>query len=56
MTVKEETVYPFEETVKFSFDMDGNTVQFPFYLRIPAWCKEAIIKIIRISQFPEVRK
>lgn len=45
ITVKEETMYPFEESVKFSLNFDGNAVQFPFYLRIPGWCKEAAIKI-----------
>ncbi len=45
--IKEETNYPFEETIKFTFSMDKKTtsLSFPFYLRIPEWCKKASIKI-----------
>ncbi|MRG45074.1 hypothetical protein GFS24_08105 [Chitinophaga sp. SYP-B3965] len=42
---KEETNYPFEETVKFTYTTKGTSVSFPLHLRIPAWCKKAIIKI-----------
>ncbi|MDB5288288.1 MAG: hypothetical protein JWR05_3237 [Mucilaginibacter sp.] len=44
---KEETNYPFEETIKFTLSMDkkSKTVSFPFHLRVPAWCKKASVKI-----------
>jgi DUF1680 family protein len=41
---KEETNYPFEETVKFTLETK-KPVTFPFHLRIPEWCKKAAIKI-----------
>jgi DUF1680 family protein len=44
VTWKEETSYPFEETVKFTLQTK-KTVAFPFHLRIPEWCKKATIKI-----------
>lgn len=45
--VKEETNYPFEETIKFtlSFSNKIRSASFPFHLRIPEWCKNAIVKI-----------
>ncbi|WP_262886814.1 glycoside hydrolase family 127 protein [Mucilaginibacter humi] len=38
VTFKEETNYPFDETIKFTLGMDKKTkaVSFPFHLRIPA--------------------
>ncbi|GAB3917466.1 glycoside hydrolase family 127 protein [Larkinella terrae] len=41
---KEETNYPFEETVRFTLKT-AKTVSFPFHLRVPEWCKKASIKI-----------
>lgn len=44
--IKEETNYPFDETIKFSFDTGKEKkLNFPFDVRIPAWCKKADIKI-----------
>ncbi len=40
----EETNYPYEETVRFKMNMEKN-VAFPFYLRVPGWCKKASVKI-----------
>jgi hypothetical protein len=47
ITFKEETNYPFGETIKFTLNIPGNVKQvtFPLHLRIPAWCKEGLIKI-----------
>ena len=47
ISFNEETDYPFGETVKFTLQMDNKNkaVTFPFHLRIPAWCKKAVIKI-----------
>lgn len=40
----EETNYPFENTIKFTFK-SSKQVSFPLHLRIPAWCKKASIKV-----------
>jgi len=42
--IKEETGYPFEETVKFTLKT-ARSLEFPFHLRIPAWCEKATVKI-----------
>ncbi|RRB02416.1 beta-L-arabinofuranosidase domain-containing protein [Larkinella rosea] len=44
VSLKEETNYPFEETVTFTLTT-AKTALFPFHLRIPEWCKKASIKI-----------
>ena len=46
--VKEETNYPFDETINFKFSYADKKVKkafFPFHLRIPAWCKGATISV-----------
>jgi hypothetical protein len=47
VTFKEETNYPFDEVVKFTYSTAkaNKTVSFPFHLRIPAWCRKAEINI-----------
>ncbi len=47
VTIKEETDYPFSEDIKFTLSMPKKPgkVNFPFHLRIPAWCKSASIRI-----------
>jgi DUF1680 family protein len=47
VSFKEETNYPFEETIKFTLSTDNNvkSVSFPLHLRIPQWCKNAAVKI-----------
>ncbi len=42
--VNEETNYPFDESIRFTFKM-ANPVKFPFHLRIPAWCEKASVNI-----------
>lgn len=44
LTITEETEYPFNEQIKFSLQLKTPTV-FPFHLRIPAWCKNAVVYI-----------
>jgi hypothetical protein len=44
VSFKEETNYPFEETIRFTLNADRK-VSFPFHLRIPAWCKKGTVKI-----------
>ncbi|MBE6276139.1 MAG: hypothetical protein E7096_07335 [Bacteroides sp.] len=46
--IKEETNYPFDEAINFEFsfaDKKTKKAFFPFHLRIPEWCKAAIIRI-----------
>ena len=40
----EETNYPFENIIKFTLQ-SPKQVTFPLHLRIPAWCKNATIKV-----------
>ncbi|NRF41257.1 beta-L-arabinofuranosidase domain-containing protein [Pedobacter foliorum] len=44
---KEETNYPFEESIKFTLSTSKKvkTVSFPFHLRIPEWCKKGSVKV-----------
>lgn len=44
---KEETNYPFEESIKFTFSTNNKTksVAFPLHLRIPTWCRNANVTI-----------
>ncbi len=42
VTIQETTSYPFEEAIHFSFAA-SKAVSFPLQLRIPAWCKEAVV-------------
>ncbi|MBD2753049.1 beta-L-arabinofuranosidase domain-containing protein [Spirosoma validum] len=44
VAVKEETGYPFEETIRFTIS-PSKTASFPFHLRMPAWCKKGTVKI-----------
>ena len=42
----EETNYPFEESVHFTLtESPQKKVEFPFHLRVPAWCKEATVLV-----------
>lgn len=46
--ITEETFYPMDETVGFRLsilDKRQQSVHFPFHLRIPGWCKEAVVRI-----------
>lgn len=45
--ITEETVYPFEETIRFSLDFGKNKAGafFPFHLSIPSWCQSGTVKI-----------
>jgi hypothetical protein len=40
VTITEETDYPFDENVKFTFQLQTST-QFKLYLRVPSWCEKA---------------
>ncbi|WP_229311122.1 beta-L-arabinofuranosidase domain-containing protein [Larkinella soli] len=47
VSVKEETGYPFGETIRFTVNVEtgGKAVSFPFHLRIPGWCRKGSVKI-----------
>lgn len=48
VNVKEDTNYPFDETIKFTFSFVDKKVKkafFPFHFRIPEWCKKPIVKL-----------
>jgi hypothetical protein len=42
--ISEESNYPFEEALRFTVQTP-ESVEFPLYLRIPAWCKTARLKV-----------
>jgi hypothetical protein len=44
VTITETTKYPFKDQVNFTVNA-AKSVSFPLYLRIPAWCKNASVKI-----------
>ncbi|MEO6316274.1 MAG: beta-L-arabinofuranosidase domain-containing protein [Chitinophagaceae bacterium] len=44
ITIAEKTKYPFEETVNFNVIVPKQ-VEFPLYLRIPAWCKSPVVYV-----------
>lgn len=44
--IKEQTYYPFDESIEFTFTTKNKgATAFPFYLRIPSWCQKAIITV-----------
>ena len=48
VSVKEETFYPFDESVKFTVNFPDKKVKgawFPIKFRIPAWCAEPVVKV-----------
>jgi len=44
VTINEATNYPFDDNIRFDFTM-AKDVAFPMQLRIPNWCREAVISI-----------
>lgn len=59
VNIKEETAYPFEETIRFHVSFADKKVKqafFPFHIRIPGWCKEPVIKlngeVISVDTYP----
>jgi DUF1680 family protein len=46
VSIKEETNYPFDENIKLTLRTANNVkATFPLDLRVPAWCKRAVVKI-----------
>jgi hypothetical protein len=50
VTLKMESNYPFEETIRLSVD-PVKSVTFPLYMRVPAWCNNASVKINGTESF-----
>ena len=50
VTLKMESNYPFEETIRLSVD-PAKSVTFPLYMRVPAWCDNASVKINGTESF-----
>lgn len=44
VVLKEETNYPFEETIRFTLQTSAK-VDFPLYLRIPTWAQQPTVKV-----------
>lgn len=44
VVLSEQTDYPFEEVIRFDLKT-AQDVNFPLYLRVPAWCKGAAVSI-----------
>ena len=44
VTIREETNYPFEETVQLTLSV-GQATNFPLKLRMPAWCQNPEVKV-----------
>jgi DUF1680 family protein len=55
VNMKEETDYPFSGNIKFTLNINSKSpAAFPFDLRIPEWCKKAVIKVNgKVEQEPE---
>ncbi|MCD8268939.1 MAG: glycoside hydrolase family 127 protein [Parabacteroides sp.] len=48
VNIKEETAYPFKETIRFQVSFADKKVKqafFPFHIRTPAWCKNPVVKL-----------
>ena len=48
VSLKQETFYPFDETVKVTVNFDSKKVrkaEFPLYFRVPKWCPQAEVKV-----------
>ncbi|GAA3995052.1 glycoside hydrolase family 127 protein [Mucilaginibacter dorajii] len=48
VSIVETTRYPFQDQISFVVNT-SKTVAFPLYLRIPAWCKDASVKVNGIA-------
>lgn len=44
VTIKEETAYPFEDEIRFVFDLKGSR-KLRFHVRIPGWCEKPTVKV-----------
>ena len=54
VTMKQITKYPFDDTITIHVNT-SQAVEFPLYLRIPGWCKQATISINGTQRSPASR-
>lgn len=59
VNVKEDTYYPFDETIRFEISFADKKVKqafFPFHFRIPSWCEQPVVKVngetVSIDTYP----
>jgi Beta-L-arabinofuranosidase, GH127 len=45
VVVHEETNYPFGETIRFRVGVSGGGLAFPLRMRIPGWCRGAVVTV-----------
>lgn len=45
IVIRETTDYPFDTRIGFVMEMKDNGVNFPFYIRIPKWTRNATVKV-----------
>lgn len=45
VVIKEETNYPFDTKIAFMIETKEESVNFPFYIRIPSWTRNASLKV-----------
>ncbi|MDR2040158.1 MAG: glycoside hydrolase family 127 protein [Bacteroidales bacterium] len=46
--ISEDTYYPMDDKIRFTIRIDDkriSTVDFPFHLRIPGWCRQATVSV-----------
>ena len=44
VTIKEDTAYPFEDQIRFSFSLNSER-KLKFCLRLPGWCKNPTLLV-----------
>ena len=44
-TLKADTNYPYEESIRYTVSLDQASAKFPVYLRIPEWANGAVVKV-----------
>jgi len=54
ITIEESTHYPFEDEIQFRIKCE-NTCRFPLYLRIPAWCSDASVRVNGKEQIGQIK-
>ncbi len=57
----EDTFYPMDDKIQFTVSFPDKadktkTLEFPFHLRIPGWCDEAVISVNGVQQMTAKRK
>ncbi len=45
VSIEENTTYPFDDKITFTVSFNKTSLNFPFHLRVPAWCQKALVII-----------